>query len=156
MSFARILRDFAAAAEVGDGASFAALFTEDGIYHDAFYGPFAGRAAIADMLSGLFHRDAEKLKWQMSDPVDNGETGYARWLFSYTSKMARNQGNRVVMEGIGYFKLRDGLIARYEDIARTGEAMVQLGLPPEKLHQVLGRHAADLAARPDAQPHVKG
>ena len=54
MSFARILRDFAAAAEVGDGASFAALFTEDGVYHDAFYGPFSGRAAIADMLSGLF------------------------------------------------------------------------------------------------------
>jgi hypothetical protein len=57
--------DFAEAAVAGDGARFAALFTEDGCYHDVFYGLFEGRAAIADMLENRFHRDAENFRWDM-------------------------------------------------------------------------------------------
>lgn len=148
MKFARILRDFTAAAEVGDGRSFSALFTEDGIYDDAFYGRFEGREAIAKMLEGLFHRDAENMTWRMSDPVCNERTGYARWWFSYTSKMVKSAGRRVVMDGVGYFQLRDGLIAHYEDIAKSGEAMVQLGLPPEALHKSLSKSAASGSPQP--------
>ena len=156
MDFARILKDFAAAAEVGDGRSFAALFTEDGTYEDAFYGTFQGRDAIAAMIKDSFHRDAENFRWQMIDPVCDGRTGYARWLFSYTSKMPHSAGKRVVMDGVGCFQLRDGLIERYEDVARTGEALAQLGLPADKLHDVFRRKSDELLASAPVVQHLKG
>jgi len=156
MDFARILKDFTAAAEVGDGRSFAALFTEDGVYEDAFYGTFQGRDAIASMIKDSFHRDAGNYRWQMINPVCDGRIGYARWLFSYTSKMPHSAGKRVVMEGVGCFQLRDSLIERYEDIARIGEALAQLGLPAEKLHGMFRRKSDEMLALPHVLKHLKG
>ncbi|MDZ4367592.1 MAG: nuclear transport factor 2 family protein, partial [Afipia sp.] len=37
------LHDFCRAVEQRNGKAFAELFTDDGVYHDVFYGPFAGR-----------------------------------------------------------------------------------------------------------------
>ena len=39
-----MLRAFCDAVEQHNGKAFAELFTEDGVYHDVFYGAFAGRA----------------------------------------------------------------------------------------------------------------
>ena len=44
MEVTALLRAFCDAVERRDGRSFASLFSEDGVYHDAFYGAFAGRA----------------------------------------------------------------------------------------------------------------
>jgi hypothetical protein len=56
--FAKLLRELTLSAETGDGARFAAHFTEDASYHDYIYGPHTGRADIAHMMQNLFHRDA--------------------------------------------------------------------------------------------------
>ena len=63
--FADLLDEFCAAVAAGDGARFAALFTEDGEYDDVFYGLHKGRAAIGAMLEGMFHRDGRDFCWQM-------------------------------------------------------------------------------------------
>ena len=131
-NFRQILDTFTSAVRSGDGAQFSALFTEDGVYDDVFFGEFHGRASIAQMLVGCFHRDGEIFIWRMIDPVDNGTTGYARWLFSYDCKLPHIKGKRIFMDGVGLFKLRDGLIARYEDAVRTAELMRQLDMPPAK------------------------
>ena len=49
---AGLLARMTAAAERADAEGFAACFTEDAVYHDYIYGPHAGRAEIARMLSG--------------------------------------------------------------------------------------------------------
>ena len=46
-----LLRAFCEAVERRDGRSFASLFSEDGVYHDAFYGAFVGRAKIAELIN---------------------------------------------------------------------------------------------------------
>lgn len=153
MDFKAILAEFCAAVEAGDGRRLANLFTEDGVYHDVFYGAFKGRAKIAELL-GIFHRDGSNFKWRMYDPVCDGKTGYARWFFSYTAETPQAKGRRVTMEGVGYFTLKDGLIASYEDYARAGESLVQLGLPPEKLHRVLSKMVAQQNAKPEAKEHL--
>ncbi len=154
-SFPRLLERFTAAVAAGDGTAFAACFTENGEYDDVFYGIFRGRAAIADMLENRFHRDGRDFDWEMIDPLDDGRTGYARWRFSYTSRMAQNEGRRILMEGVGCFALENGLIARYEDMARTGELMVRLGLPAEKMHATLARMAAAQETLPGAGRHLR-
>ena len=153
MEFEPLLDKFCRSVETGDGEAFAALFTQSGIYDDMFYGRHQGRAAIAEML-GLFHRDGENFLWEMIDPVNDGSTGYARWLFSYHSRRSENQGRRVVIEGVGCFKLMDGEIASYEDLARSGECLVSLGLTLRKIDEVLNRWTAAQHERPDVQRHL--
>jgi len=154
MTFEKLLDEFCQAVAAGDGARFARCFTEDARYHDVFYGTFAGRAAIADMLVNRFHRDGEGFRWEMLEPVSDGRTGYARWLFSYTAKTPEAKGRPVLMEGVGHFRLQDGLIASYEDIAKIGEVLVQLGMPAEKAHRVLARMNERQHATPEAKRHL--
>jgi limonene-1,2-epoxide hydrolase len=154
-SFRVILDAFTAAVEAGDGARFSALFTEDGIYDDVFYGEYHGREAIAQMLEGRFYRDGENFLWRMFDPVDNGTTGYARWLFSYDCKLPHIKGKRIFMDGVGLFQLRGGLIARYEDAARTAELIDQLDMPSEKQKKVVGKMLIKQLAHPGWAEHQK-
>lgn len=153
MDFIALLDRFCRAVERGDGPALAALFSPDGIYDDMFYGRFQGRDAIAEMLD-LFHRDGENFLWEMIDPVSSETTGYARWLFSYDSRRPENKGLRVIIEGVGCFKLADGEIASYEDLARSGECLVSLGLPQEKIGKVLESWTATQHARPEVQRHL--
>ena len=155
MRFAALLEEFCAAVKAGDGQRFARLFTEDGVYHDVFYGPHAGREAIAEMLEERFHRDARNFEWQMIAPVDDGRVGYARWLFSFDGATPHTEGKRILMEGVGLFELRDGLIARYEDFVKNGEVLLRMGFPPDKLYRLLERNVAQQDARPEVRAHLE-
>ena len=90
--FAALLDEFTRSAESGSGARFAGHFTEDAIYYDYIYGAHKGRAEIAHMMQNLFHRDAADYRWEMFDPVFDGEKGYAWSLSSFTSKIPQFAG----------------------------------------------------------------
>jgi len=154
MTFTDILARFTAAVQSGDGEALAALFTPDGVYVDGFYGPSAGRAAIAHMLAEHFHGAARDFRWQMLDPVCDGATGYTRWLFSYTSTLPGAEGKRAVFDGMSRFELRDGLIARYTEVFDRGLALAQLGFAPERIARTVGRAAERLRDQPEAKPHL--
>ena len=105
--FKSLISTMAAAVARGDGSATAACFTPDGVYHDCFYGSFKG-AAIKEMVENYFHRDAENFIWDMHNPIDDGAVGYARYVFSYDSKLPESHGRRAVFEGVsitakGYF-----------------------------------------------------
>src|SRR3546814_18881412 len=119
MDFKAILAEFCAAVEAGDGRRLAALFTPDGVYHDVFYGAFKGPEKIAELL-GVFHRDGSKFKWRMFDAVDDGETGYARWFFSYTAEPPQAKARRVKMEGVGFFRMKGARTSSVEGKKVTG------------------------------------
>src|SRR4051794_849412 len=80
MNTVTMLRAFCDAVERHDGAAFAALFTEHGVYHDVFYGAFAGRAKIAEMIDDWFYRTATDFRRDMHAPVSDGKTLYARYI----------------------------------------------------------------------------
>jgi ketosteroid isomerase-like protein len=147
--FSKLLQAFTASAESGDGARFANHFTEDAIYHDYIYGPHQGRADIAHMMQNLFHRDATDYRWEMFDPVCNGDMGYAWSLSSFTSMIPQFKGQRVVIDGMSRFIVRDGLISEYRESVNGGVAMAQLGVAPERMTKVFDRWAGWLKARPE-------
>jgi hypothetical protein len=149
--FAALLNDFTRSAESGEGARFARHFTEDAIYDDYIYGAHRGRAEIAHMMADLFHRDAADYRWEMFDPVCDGEKGYAWSLSSFTSKIPQFEGRRVVIDGISRFVLRDGLIAEYRESVNGGVAMVQLGVEPDRMAKVFRRWSGWLNERPETQ-----
>src|SRR3546814_11178958 len=131
MSFTSLLGAFTAAVEAGDGGRLAALFTGDGVYHDTFYGEFTGPAAIAEMLEGRFWRDATAFRWDMLDPVREGERGYARWVFSYTSALPEAKGKRVIFEGMSRFELAGDRIRHYGEIFDIGLDLTPTDFAPE-------------------------
>jgi ketosteroid isomerase-like protein len=142
--FSALVARFGAAATAGDGRALAACFTEDGVYHDYIYGPHRGRAAIADMLENLFHRDASEYDWTFFDPVCVGDTGYARSLSRFVSTIAEFEGREVVIDGISRFVLKDGLVAHYHESVNGGVAQSQLGVNPERMAKVMAKWAKRL------------
>ena len=154
MDFQTLLGRFTAAVEAGDGKRLGALFTEDGVYHDTFYGEFRGPEAIADMLENHFWRDARDFRWEMMEPVQTGDTGYARWLFSYTSRLPEAEGQRILFEGMSRFALEGGLICHYGEVFDMGIALSQTNFPPERIAHILGRAAKGLRQRSAGSRHL--
>ncbi len=150
-----LLSRFTKAVETGDGAGFAALFTPDGVYHDVFYGEFRGQDRISAMLTDWFHRDARDFRWDMHDPVCDGTTLYARYVFSFTSKLKGAEGKRAVFEGVSIMTLQDGLIASYHEVANTAPGLVDLGFSADRLARRFAKEGTDLKSRPEAMRHIR-
>jgi ketosteroid isomerase-like protein len=150
--FKTLLQRFTSAAEAGDGAAFAACFTPDAVYHDYIYGDHRGRADIAHMLVDLFRRDAgPDYRWEMFDPVVQGDLGYAWSLSSFTSQVPEFAGKFVVIDGMSRFELQGGLIADYRESVNGGVAMVQLGVAAPRIEKVLQRWSRQLVDQPATQ-----
>lgn len=148
-----LVKAFTKAAEDRNGAAMAALFTENAVYHDVFYGAFEGRARIAEMINDWFYRHARDLRWDMFDPVSDGRNLYARYLFSYVSTVPEAHGRRVMFEGVSLMRLEGGLIAAYREVANTGPALLDMGFPPERVAKILTRQGESLLARPETSRH---
>jgi uncharacterized protein (TIGR02246 family) len=117
----------------GDAEGAAACFSEDGVYHDGFYGEFRGRAAIAEMVQRHFHGNARDFSWTLSDVVAEGDCGYASYAFSYVSKMPGSEGRRAEFSGMCKVRLKDGLIERYEEIFERAQVLARLGFADERI-----------------------
>ena len=154
MTTTAMLRAFCAAVEQRNGRAFAELFTEDGVYHDVFYGAFAGRAKIAGMIDDVFYRTATDFRWDMHSPVSDGTTLYAHYTFSYRSTLPEARGARVMFEGVAMMKLRDGKIVEYHEVANTAPAFVDMNFAPERIAKIFARQGAALKARPEMRRHL--
>ena len=154
MDIVTMLRSFCDAVERQDGKAFATLFTEDGVYHDVFYGAFAGREKIAEMIDDWFYRTATDFRWDMHDPVSDGTTLYARYTFSYRSTLPEAKGARAMFEGVAIMTLSDGMIVSYHEVANTAPAVVDLNFAPERIAKIAAKQGAALKARPEMKRHL--
>ena len=154
MNTEQLLRAFCDAVEKRNGKAFAELFTEDGVYHDVFYGAFEGRAKISGMIDDVFYRTASDFRWDMHSPVSDGKTLYAHYTFSYRSTLPEAKGARVMFEGVAMMKLRDGKILEYYEVANTAPAFVDMNFAPERIAKIFARQGAALKARPEMRRHL--
>ena len=154
MNMPVMLRAFCDAVEQRKGAAFADLFTEDGVYHDVFYGAFTGRAKIAGMIDDWFYRTATDFRWDMHSPVGDGTTLYARYTFSYRSLLPEASGARAMFEGVAIMQLRDGKIACYHEVANTATGFVDMNFAPERIAKIFIKQSAALKARPEMKRHL--
>ena len=152
-AFTALLTTFADAVQTNHGQRLAMLFTEDGVYEDGFFGPHTGRAAIAAMLQ-RFHDTGSSYLWEFVDPVSNGAVGYARFRFSYASRLPESMGRAVLFEGISCFRFRGELIARYSEAFDRGVALVQLAFPAERIRRILEKEATSQNQLPEARRHL--
>src|SRR5436853_3020434 len=154
MDTSDLLKTFPSAVEHRDGKTFAGLFTEDGVYHDVFYGAFKGREKIAEMIDDWFHRTARDFRWEMFRPVSDGTMLYAYYTFSYVSTLPEAKGKRVGFDGVSIMRLKDGKIADYREVANVGPAFVELGFAPERTAKILAKEGAHLKTQPEFKRHL--
>ena len=154
MNTTAMLKTFCDAVETHNGKAFAELFTEDGVYHDVFYGAFKGRAKIAEMIDDWFYRTATDFRWDMHAPVSDGHTLYARYTFSYRSLLPEAKGARAMFEGVAIMTLRDGAIACYHEVANAVTGFVDMNFAPERIARIAAKHGAALKARPEMARHL--
>ena len=124
MEFPRLLVRFAEAVQRNDGPGLAGLFTPDGVYVDGFFGPHAGKAAIAAMLQ-RFHDGGRDYWWEFHTPVLAGAIGYASWRFSYASRRAGVEGQPALLLVLSRLTPREGLIAEYYGVFEPRVALSQ-------------------------------
>jgi hypothetical protein len=141
MEFKPLLERMTSSICAGDADAAAACFTPSGVYHDGFYGEFSGRAEIARMVRDFFCRDARDLEWRLSDCVSDGRLGYARYEFSYVSKIPGSEGRRVRFSGISCCELEDGLIRRYGEIFERAPVLARLGFSDQRILKSVKRWA---------------
>jgi ketosteroid isomerase-like protein len=153
IDFQALLARFAKAAAANDSATFSSLFTEDGVYDDGFFGEYKGRRAIAEMLQH-FHDTGSNYRWDFFDALSDGQTGYARYRFSYASGMPGAEGKPVVFEGTSHFVFRDGLVDHYGESFDRGMALAQQDFAAERIKKVLLKLAARQNAGAAAQDHL--
>ncbi len=147
------LQKFAATVAANDGAALAALFLPDGVYEDGFFGAHRGRDAIIRMLQ-RFHDTGRDYRWDFSDPVCDATLGYARFCFSYRSRLPESDGMPVVFDGISQFRFAGELIAHYRESFDRGVALAQLGFAPERIRRIVEKAAAALAETPEGREHL--
>jgi len=154
MDAASLLKTFCTAVERRDGKGFAELFTEEGVYHDVFFGAFKGRARIAEMIDDWFYRTARDFRWEMFRPVTDGTMLYAYYTFSYISTLPEAKGRRVGFDGVSILRLEDGKIAEYREVANSSIGLLDIGFAPERVARILAREAAHIKARPEWARHL--
>lgn len=154
MKFPDVTTAFTTAVEGADFDGLAALFAEDGVYHDIYYGAFEGRAAIADLLR-LFYKGGRDFRWEFFDHTFENGTGYAQYMFSYTATNPRAAGTRVTFDGVGIFKLADGLITHYADVCNGILPMAQMNTPDDLMDKMTARWQGWLEAHPRYAAHQK-
>ena len=154
MDTTALLKQFCSAVERRDGKAFAQLFTEDGVYHDVFYGAFKGREKIAEMVDEWFHRTARDFRWDMFRPVSDSRTLYAYYTFSYVSLLPEAKGKRVGFDGVSMMSLEDGKITEYREVANVGPGFVDMGFAPERVAKILAKEGAHLKSQPEWRRHL--
>ena len=152
-AFTEMLKTFAECVHTNDAEGFAALFTPDATYEDYFFGAHTGRKAIAEMLE-RFHAGGGDYRWEFHEPLADERIGYARYRFSYRSKVPESAGKPIAFEGISRFLFRDGLIAHYAETFDRGVAFVQLGFPAGKVARLLEKYADAQKATPEFRAHI--
>ncbi|MDG2075315.1 MAG: nuclear transport factor 2 family protein [Arenicellales bacterium] len=148
MEFKTLIQQMTQAAVRGDGPGVVACFCENGIYHDVFYGEFKG-SAIIHLIEDHFHRDGRDFRWDLYDPIEQNGIGYARYVFSYSSKLPQAQDRRATFEGVAICRLEDGLISEYREVANAVIGLHLLGFSPERLSRFVDREAKSLLGRVD-------
>ena len=154
MQMTALLSAFCSAVEQRDGKRFAALFTDDATYHDVFYGAFTGPDRIAQLIDDWFYRTAREFRWDMHNPVGDGDSLYAYYTFSYVSLLPEAQGKRISFDGVALMKLRDGKISEYREVANVGPAFVAMNFAPQRVCKILAREGEALRALPLMQRHL--
>ena len=93
--------------DAGDYSALVALFADDAVLVDPFYGTFSGRDAIAGFMA-LMNKEmaGRKTSFSLIECAGGGDTAWAQWT-------AHTPAGDI--DGVGVYRVRAGLLTYYRD-----------------------------------------
>ena len=83
------------------------LFAEDAVLVDPIYGTYEGREAIAAFMARMNEEIGDQqIEFDLLEAAGDGEVAWAQWR-------ARTPAG--VRQGVGIYRVRDGLLTYYKD-----------------------------------------
>ena len=79
---------------------------------------------------------------------------YARYVFSYDSRLKNFENKRAIFEGVAICTLSNGKISDYREIATATTGLALMGFPPAKISKFVAREADALVKRPESASHL--
>lgn len=155
MQFQALMHEIRDAVVAYDGRRLAELFTEDGYYLEPLHGLFRGQAEVKRLVEEVFKSTIDRIRWEIVDPICDGDIGYARWIFSFASKRPGLEGKRVALVGMSHVELADGRIKAYREVYDVGMAFAQLGLPPAASSDFYKKKVEAMVAEPSVATHLE-
>ena len=137
----------------GEGDEAAHIFNDSGYYQDIFYGKFS-KKEIPTMVKNYFHGNAKDFIWDIKNPISNSEIGYARYIFSYTSKMKSSYGKRASFEGIIFCRLKNYRIQEYHEITHSYTGLSMLGFSKERINKIIIKQTELLKKKLEMTKHL--
>jgi steroid Delta-isomerase len=105
-----IIKQFGAVEDDQRYSRLAALFADDGVYVDPFFGPQRGRAAVTEFLSTMERVvPASGVRFESWEVEADTTCAWARWVMSAPAP-ERSDRSRIDMPGQSLYRLRDGQV----------------------------------------------
>lgn len=102
-----IIKQFGAVEDDQRYTRLAALFADDGVYVDPFFGAQRGRAAVTEFLTTMERVvPSSGVRFESWEVEADTTCGWARWVMSAPSA----DGSRIAMPGQSLYRLRDGQV----------------------------------------------
>ena len=79
--------------------------------------------------------------WHLSDACSDGHMGYARYRFTYVSKIPDSEGRQVGFAGVSSCVLDGNRIRRYSELFERAPVLVQFGFGDERILKSIKRWA---------------
>ena len=150
-----MLRAFCDAVEQRNGKAFAELFTEDGVYHDVFYGAFEGRAKIAEHDRRLVLSHGHRFPLGHARPRQRRPDALCALhlqlpLDAAGGRRARGRCSRA-SRSCGCATARSRSITRSPTPRRRSSTS---SFAPERIAKIVAKQGAALKARPEMKRHL--
>ena len=80
--------------------------------------------------------------------------GYARYVFSYDSRLPGSENRRAVFEGVAICHLREEQIIDYREVATAATGLTLMGFSAPKISRFIERETEELVNRPETVHHL--
>lgn len=99
--------------DAGDYTALVALFAEDAMLVDPFYGTFNGRTAIGEFMA-LMNKEmgGQKTSFTLVEAGGGGDVAWAQWI-AHTP--------RGDIDGVGVYRVRNGQLTYYRDYMNAAQ-----------------------------------
>ena len=102
----------------------------------------------------MTNRKQRDVQADIFEPVEQRNIGYARYVFSYGSRLPDFQEQRAIFEGVAICQLRDGRISDYREVATATTGLALMGFSSNKISKFIAREADALVKRPESASHL--
>ncbi len=103
----QVIREFWRRQDSGDYRQTVALFSDDAVLVDPFFGTMNGKAAIEAFMARMVEEMGERqTRFRVLEIAGGGDTAWAQWV----AETPRGEIN-----GCGLYRVRDGKLTYYRD-----------------------------------------